>query len=65
MPLKDQRNIQTTGMFSDLIVIEPSHMPTNRSGISHALSIRVEETEVGDPDVSGAWTHIQTVRLRS
>lgn len=65
MPLKDQRNIQTTGMFSNLVVIEPSHVSTNRSGISHALSIIVEETEGGDPDVSGGWTRIQTVRLRS
>jgi len=66
MPLRDQRNIQMAGMFSNVIVIEPLFMATNRSGISHALShIIVEETEVEDPEVSGAWTQIQTIRLRS
>lgn len=55
-----------TGMFSNLIVIEPLCMPVNRLVISHALScIIVEETEVGDPEISADWTQIETVRLRN
>lgn len=49
-PSETKCNIQMTGLFSSLIVIEPIYMPTNTAGILHAFPHFIaEETQARDP----------------